>query len=112
MVKTPMKRIRPSLRFSVIGGILGLACSGLAQETPSQDPTPLQEQLPFEVGDSLEITPTVPLRKDITMIQSAKVQQILGRWVFVKAKVGGSDESFWINLDNVLLLKTGKAAKK
>jgi len=109
-----MKRISSCLRFPVIGGILGLACSGLAQETPSQDPTsaPLQEKLPFEVGDSVEITPTVPLRKDITVIQSAKVQEIRGRWVFVKAKVGGSDETFWINLDNVLLIKTAKPAKK
>jgi hypothetical protein len=104
----------PSLRFLIMGGILGLACSVLAQESPVQEPiaTLPQEKLPFEVGDSLEITPTVPLRKDITIIQSAKVQEILGRWAFVKAKVGGSDESFWINLDNVLLLKIGKPGKK
>lgn len=104
----------PNLRLFVIGGIIGLACSVLAQESSTQEPiSPVpQQKLPFEVGDILEITPTVPLRKDITIIQSAKVQEILGRWVFVKAKVGGSDESFWINLDNVLLLKIGKPAKK
>lgn len=103
-----------NLLLIVVGGILGLACSVLAQESPVQQPfaTLPQEKMPFEVGDSLEITPTVPLRKDITIIQSAKVQEILGRWVFVKAKVGGSDESFWINLDNVLLLKIGKPGKK
>ena len=104
----------PSLRLFVMAGIFGFACTVLAQEPLTQAlvSTAPQEKLPFEVGDSLEITPTVPLRKDITIIQSAKVQEILGRWVFVKAKVGGSDESFWINLDNVLLLKIGKPAKK
>lgn len=91
-----------------------MACSVLAQESPRQESisTTPDEKLPFEVGDSLEITPTVPLRKDITVIQSAKVQEILGHWIFVKAKVGGSDESFWINLDNVLLMKIGKSGKK
>jgi hypothetical protein len=109
-----MKRNSSGLRCLVLGGILGLGCSGLAQESPSPESvvTASQEKLPFEVGDSLEITPTVPLRKDITVIQSAKVQEIRGRWVFVRAKVGGSDETFWINLDNVLLLKAGKPAKK
>lgn len=100
-------------------GVLGLACLALAQEspvpeTPSQPSvvSPRQDQPPFDVGDSLDITPTVPLRKDITVIQSARVQEIRGRWVFVKAKVGGSDDTFWINLDNVLLLKVAKPAKK
>ena len=70
------------------------------------------ERLTFSVGDVLSITSLAPVRNNVTVAQNAKVLEIVGKWIFVKAKIGGSDESFWINVDNILLLRIEKQEKR
>jgi len=58
----------------------------------------MAEDLPFEKGDTIGL---VPLRSDQATIKNAMVIDIIGRWIFVEAKGGGTQWSGWYNIDNI-----------
>jgi len=105
-----MKNKKIGLILFILATAIGC---GFAQDKAIDEAstTQVSERLPFSVGDVLSFTSLVPIKSSATVAQNAKVIQILGRWVFVRCKVGGADDSFWINSDNILLFKIEQKAK-
>jgi hypothetical protein len=67
------------------------------------------EELPFQVGDTIGF---MPARSDRMGIKSAIVKNIIGRWIFVEAKGGGSEWNCWYNLDQIQNFWIEKRGKK
>ena len=105
-----MKNKKLGIMLFILAGATG-CCLAQDKAVVESDTAAVSERLPFSVGDVLSFTSLVPIKSTATVAHNAKVLQIVGRWVFVKCKVGGTDDSFWINSDNILLVKIELRAK-